>query len=227
MSKIASKITDLIAGTPFCDTSERAQTLYFNWLVNQMYMDSWYGRSYYVLAKILHNIEFYWTIDLDENRAKDGIRLRHVWFDAINNEADALGISRPLFPLDSLSGSCSILEMLVALANRIECDIMQDDNIGNRAPVWFWRILANIGIAEYDDTKLGLAQSNVVSHEVMNMMDRKYDEKGRGGSLFPLTECYGRDMRETDIWWQAQLWLSENYPNEKIGLDEKLIGGDN
>lgn len=215
MSKIARKVTALNPDTMFCDTIERAQTLYFHWLVSQVGMDD-LGRpgnsSYLTLAQLLHEMEYYWANELNENRAKDGIRLRHIWFDAINNEADALGVGRPMFPLDSLSGPCSVLEMLIGLAMRIESDIMQDDRRGNQAPLWFWRILANLDIA-YDDAHLGWDQSIVIREIMTDMMDGRI-------MLFPVRAKKapdGRLVHDLDIWWQAQLWLAENYPNEQIG----------
>lgn len=216
MSKIARKMTDLVPDSPYIDSIERAQTSYFNWLIHQVYMDEYCGTSYYVLAKLLHNMEFYWTLELDENRAKDGVRLRHIWFDSINAEADALGVPRPMFPLDSLAGPCSVLEMLIALATRIESDIMQDDEIGNRNAVWLFQMLYHLGIAQYNDETLGARESNHVMQAVTNMMDRKYEADGSCGGLFPLFEPNGRDLREVDIWWQAQLWLAENYPERNF-----------
>lgn len=209
MSKIARKITNFVPDSPYCETIEHVQTLYFEWLVNWMGMDDEnMDASYRTLARMLHDMEFYWVNELDENRAKDGIRLRHIWFDSISAQADDMSIGRPLFPLDSLTGPCSVFEMLIALADRIEIDIMQDDNMGCRTTHWFWSMLGNLGIV-CDDSRLGLSQSNSIIDAVTKMMDREYDRFGNGG-LFILNHT-DRDMRDLDIWWQAQLWLAENY----------------
>lgn len=214
MSKIDSHITSLSYDPMAISAPERIQSMYFNWLLVQVCLDYISGRSYFVLAKLLHRYEFYWTNELDENRAKDGIRLRHIWHDSINDEAASLGVASLVGVESALSGPCSVLEMLVALAIRIETDIMQEDTAGNRVRLWFWKMLGNLGIAQFDDDHLTGDMEATVREAVTRMMERKYDQDGLGGALFWLRTPNHPDMRGLDIWWQAQLWLAEEYPNE-------------
>ncbi len=192
-------------------TDDEVRRLYFNWLIHRVSLDDLDGRSYTHLAYLLHSIEFYWSNELDENREKDGIYLRHFWFDIINEEADARDDPRLIFSFGALSGPCSVLEMLVALAIRIENDIMQEDDKGDRSPVWMWYMLGNLDLLGFDDEHIFDTTDQYVAGIVTKMLDRKYDRDGRG-SLFPLYARKG-DRREVDIWWQAQHWLAENFPD--------------
>lgn len=192
-------------------TDDEVKRMYFNWLVHRVSLDDLDGRSYTHLAYLLHSMEFYWSNELDENREKDGLYLRHFWFDVVNEEADARDDPRMIFSFGALSGPCSVLEMLVALAVRIENDIMQEDDKGDRSPLWMYYMLFNLDLLGFDDDHIFDTTDSYVASIVRRMLDRKYDRDGHG-SLFPL---YARreDRREVDIWWQAQHWLTENFPD--------------
>lgn len=214
MSKIANKITDLEGRGPFGDEYERTQTLYFNWLCSMVHIDDYCGMSWYVLAKILHNIEFYWTVSNDDNRAADGIRLRQTWLNMMESEANDLGVGISV-PLDALTGPCTVFEMMVALASRIESDIMQSDELGNRTSAWFWDMLYNLlwdyDITVFRDNEITTKAGAIVRRLITKLLDRDYDFNGNGG-LFPLGPNTDVDQREVEIWYQAQYWLVENYP---------------
>lgn len=216
MSKIAAKMTDLDSDTPFTNDIERAQTLYFNWLCEMVHVDNYCGKTWYVLAKILHNIEFYWILPNDENRAIHGVKLRQVWMENIEEQAEDLGVGHPMFPLDSLTGPCSVFEMLVGLAVSIESEIMMNPDKGNRTAVWFWEMLKNLVHIEclYDDY-ISEENGEDLKTCVIRFMDRDYRHDGIGG-LFP--QKYPRtnieDQRYVEIWYQAQHWLEENYAEE-------------
>lgn len=230
MSKIAAKITSLSPDTPFTNDIERAQTLYFNWLCNMVHVDDYCGESWYILAKILHNIEFYWTIPNDENRAVHGVKLRQVWIESMEDQAEDLGVGHPMFPLDSLTGPCSVLEMMVGLAVSIESEIMMSSEKGNRTAVWFWEMIINFLYENHkdeiplrnpfeiplfhlwSDRFIDEQRGEMLRMSVSKIMDRTYDKYGNGG-LFPLIDT-DEDQREVEIWYQAQHWLEENYPEE-------------
>lgn len=182
---------------------DRAKTLYFNWLCVLTRMD----RNYIFLAHILHSMSFYSLVNHDSNREKDGIRLRATWLDLMDEEADALGVGRPLYPPDSLDGPCSVFEMMIALAMRLESDIMQNDTIGPRGAMWFWAMLENLGLSNLDDRHP--INENAVRTVVQNMLDRNYDRYGVGG-LFPIRNP-SEDQSQVELWRQAQAWLQENY----------------
>lgn len=218
MSKISSKMTGLSPDTPFTNDIERAQTLYFNWLCEMVHVDNYCGKTWYVLAKILHNIEFYWILPNDENRAIHGIKLRQVWMENIEEQAEDLGVGHPMFPLDSLTGPCSVFEMLVGLAISIESEIMMNPEKGNRTAVWFWEMIHNLiynyrTIDDFSDDYISETHNEVIHIMAQKMLDREYGYCGECGGLFPL-QATDEDQREVEIWYQAQHWLEENYPEE-------------
>lgn len=199
----------LMPDTPFVDDIEHAKQMYFSWLVCEVGMD----RGYLVLAQLLHSIEFYWVLELDENRAKDGLRCREMWLEGLQAECEDKDIAEPIGALDVVgSGPCSVLEMLVGLATRIEVDVMQDDRYGDRRSMWIFAMLQNLGLTKYDDAHLDASASRIVRYRVANLLDRHYAYSGRGG-LFPMWDYAEEDQREVEIWWQAQRWLAINYPD--------------
>lgn len=233
MSRIGAKVRTFSNDSTLTDQYERAQTLYFNWLCVLVHIDDYYGKQWYILAKILHDIEFYWTVPNDDNRATDGVRLREVWLSTLKNEAEDLGVGFDV-PPDSLNGPCSMFEMMVALASRIESDIMQSDELGNRTHIWFWYMIHNLlsdadlmnchwWIDSTNDSSIQPLERDTIKEMVRHCLDRDYELDGRGGCLFPITRYETRvnewncvDRREAELWYQAQDWISENFHGEII-----------
>ena len=100
---------------------ERIDSLYFQWLCDFVNVNKG-NKSYYILLKTLHKREFYGFIPNDSNRINDGKKLREIFVSEYGiddrREYDIC--------IDALSGPCSVLEMMVALAKRIEDDILFD-----------------------------------------------------------------------------------------------------
>lgn len=190
---------------------DRTETSYFNWLVESVCLDSdpYFGESYWELAQILHDTTFYSHHPMDQNRKSDGIRLRSTWLDLMMSEADELGRDFDVTP-ESLAGPCTVLELLVGLATRIEDDVMQNDLYGNRAPVWFWAMIHNLGLTKYPDGRNHFGDRMRLIDGVYLWMDRKYEPNGNGG-IFPLNTP-SKDQRGVELWLQAREWLNENYP---------------
>ena len=107
------------------------------------------------LLDSLHYYEFIPMMDLDFNRVEDGLSLR--W--RFSNE----------FRINyNPEDSCSVLEMMIALALRCEEQIMDDPDIGNRTSHWFWLMVRNMGLFEFND-------NNFNSDDVKNIIDRFTD----------------------------------------------------
>lgn len=220
MSRISNSIRAFCDGKALSDDNERAQTLYFNWLCVLVHVDDYLGKQWYILAKILHDIEFYWTIPNDDNRAIDGAKLREVWLSSLKNEAEDLGVGIYI-PMDALNGPCTMFEMLVGLASRIESDIMQEDCEGNRTWMWFWHMVDNLLFdAEllncnwwkdmcHDDV-ITPFEDGVIKEMVRRCLDRDYEPNGDGGCLFPINSGIDIiDRRDVELWYQAQHWINE------------------
>lgn len=177
----------------------RSSTLdepYFEWMYGMMCNDEHLKRESYIsLFRYLNDTEFTYDISMnDGNRWQDGIDLRYSRF------SDYIGIE-PLY-MEFASSSCSVLEMMIALAIRLEEHIMHDPDIGDRTTMWFWGMIDSMGLSEMDDSEFNLAYVEAV---VQRFLDRDYRPDGKGG-LFTIEECK-YDLRKVEIWYQACWYL--------------------
>lgn len=153
--------------------------------------------SYKKLLKYLHDKEFIFTLEMDENRAEDGIDLRYRYAYDYRRSGP-----RVIECLDD--GPCSILEMMVALAIRCEERIMEDPELGDRTSQWFWDMVENLGLASMDDNKF---DEHNVEKIVDRFLNREYEENGEGG-LFTVKNCRV-DLRTVEIWYQMCWYLED------------------
>lgn len=148
--------------------------------------------SYRKLLMHLHDIEFTWSVPFDDNRADDGIQLRRR-FALMRDDISVI---------DYISGPCSVLEMMVALAVRCEETIMDDTSYGNRTGQWFWGMIHNLGLSPMNDSKF---DRDVVDDIIARLLNREYEPDGTGG-LFTIRHC-DRDLRTVEIWRQLSWYL--------------------
>ena len=148
--------------------------------------------SYRKLLMRLHDTEFTWFVPYDDNRADDGVQLRRR-FALIR---DDISIS------NYITGPCTVLEMMVALAVRCEETIMDDALMGNRTGQWFWGMIHNLGLSPMSDSKF---DKRTVDEIIQRFLNREYEPNGKGG-LFTVKR-YERDMRTVEIWCQLNWYL--------------------
>lgn len=150
------------------------------------------------LFEYLNERDFNYTIDMDGNRFQDGIDLRYR-FGMHKKYPDAVIASE----LDGRP--CSVLEMMVALAIRMEENIMTGNpRYGNRTSTWFWCMLESLGLAGMDDRHFSPL---VAAQSIDIFLNRQYSKNGKGG-LF--TVKYPKeDMRTVEIWYQMCWFLNE------------------
>jgi hypothetical protein len=115
---------------------------YVDWL---RYQAMGQDRSYDSLLDFLYHKPYIYTIRMDENRAEDGVELRYI-FGAENN----IDYEDILSGLDA-GRDCSMLEMMVGLARRCESQIMIDMEEGAQPERWFYIMLTNLGLKEFDN----------------------------------------------------------------------------
>lgn len=170
---------------------------YFEWLVAIVSKNRFDRNvSYRKLLMYLHTVKFKWIIEDDLNRANDGISLRWRFVQDIGKERYYEAIN------ECLSGQCSVLEMLIALAVRCEETIMDDPNYGNRTAQWFWKMINNLGFSGmYNDN----FDKKIVSVVIEKFLNREYAPDGRGG-LF-IIRNYQEDLRTVPIWKQLCWYL--------------------
>lgn len=170
--------------------------LYFKFLIRKVKVHT---KPLIAVCRQLYNTEFIYDDDIwsDKNRIGDGEELRYEFAvfagDGINNVAsdDAMG--------EILEMPCTVLEVLVALAVRIDSDITGEPG-EDRAEEWFNQMIANLGL-DVPRTE------SEVSYILNRWLTRRYDENGSGG-LFPLITPY-RDQRTIGLWEQASDYISD------------------
>ena len=171
---------------------DRVNNEYFEWLC-ELVDSARFSKdvSYRKLLMHLHNIEFTWFVPYDDNRADDGIQLRRRF----SLYRDDMSLSH------YISGPCSVLEMMVALAVRCE-EFMDDTLFGNRTGQWFWGMIHNLGLSPMTDVKFN---RRFVDDIIARFLNREYEPDGKGG-LFTVKHC-DRDMRTVEIWCQLSWYL--------------------
>lgn len=179
---------------------------YFSWLYSLI---SDQKRSYVKLCHLLHKQIFYWSVHNDDNRCEDGLNLRRIYIE--ENRLDESHLEVRYF----LKGECTMFEMMVALAQRINGITYDLKTQDDKTAKWFYEMLQNLRISRFADNSSPYADLDPVQeatvHEILcDTLDRTYDKSGNG-SLFPLKRQHPQDMRETEIWYQLMLWLDENY----------------
>ncbi len=167
--------------------------LYLVWLYSQVANVDLKSpkRKYWTLLSQLYSTEFVWFVPNDDSRVEDGRELRYEFVeerDLDNADLAWMGLG------------CSVLEMLVALSRRMafETDVP--------ASAWFWHIIENLKLHEYNDSRRDFA--DIVKVVIDKVIWRTYDKDGTGG-LFPLRQP-NRDQRKVEIWYQMSAYILEH-----------------
>lgn len=183
---------------------------YFEWMYekvcgirsvrgNEVYDRFSEGVSFRKLLTHLHDIEFIWLTftPMDQNRAEDGLSLRYRFAYEVGYES---------YIAEYISGPCSVLEMMVALAINTEESIMVDPMIGDRTGQWFWGMIVSLGLGGMNDRNYN---ERLVDDVIDIFLRREYEPDGRGG-LFTVRHC-ARDMRDVEIHIQRNYYLNTIY----------------
>jgi hypothetical protein len=184
-------------------TKNELNNEYFEWMYQLVCSEKRFKRqSYRGLLNHLHNTPFIYTIEMDSNRATDGIDLRYRF--GYEN-----GYQRDIITAWLDDRPCSILEMMVALSIRCEEHIMDDPTIGNRTGQWFWGMIMNLGLNPMDDLRFSAMYTNDIINRFLN---HQYKQNGEGG-LFTVHDKMREDLRRTEIWYQMCWYLNEVLAN--------------
>lgn len=163
---------------------------YFLWLLKLINQD--HKSAHIILFEQMYKKPFEWYIPNDDNRAEDGRLLREDFL-----------VEEGLFADESwIELDCSILELVIALSNRLSFETDIDPKI------WFWELIGNLGLAEYANLERIRASIKEINVILNTLNKREYEEDGYGG-LFPLRNP-GRDQRRVEIWYQMSAYLLEN-----------------
>lgn len=178
---------------------QKVKENYFNWLYQQVE-----GRGNTSLEEFISDLDsiyFKCLVPNDDNRAIDGLQLRTRYLDYMDAES--------VEAEEYLSGPCTVLEMLIALAERMDF-ILYDYKKGPRAPAWFWLFINNLKLQKYYSEDKDAGRKKKLNKMIIKkFVDRDYQSSGVGG-IFPLDDPE-RDQRDVEIWYQMMKYISENY----------------
>lgn len=162
---------------------------YIQWLRHRVNFD-----EYVDLSMSLAAIPFRSSVMMDRNRISDGESLRDAY------------TRRTGYSLVSGIRGCSVLEFLVALAERVN-DVLAIVPVDEA----FSMFLENIDLTRCsDDWFLNQRDPECYIQDRCDiMMDRQYRPDGSGGGLFIVHD--DKDIRPSEWWWQMQYWLNEQH----------------
>lgn len=172
---------------------------YFNWMYDLVCNEKYNRKlSYRKLLRYLHDIQFTYIFELDSNRAEDGIDFRYRFGYEFGIERDVIWRT-----IDN-GRPCSVLEMMIALAFRVEEHIMDDSQYGDRTGQWFWSMIVSLGLGTMSDQHF---DEIYVEDVIYRFLNREYASNGKGG-LFTI-DNYNEDLRDVEIWTQCMWYLNE------------------
>lgn len=151
---------------------------YFRWLVEQI--DNGEASKYKHLLNDLFDISYRWIVELDGNRALDGMDLRRRFRDGYDRDI-----------------GCSVLEMLVALSIRFEHDVMCEP--GDEDPSrWFWLILRQLDLDLFTDDSYDFVAVNSILELFMS-----------GQKCILKSGHKIENLATKDLWWQLGVLSNE------------------
>lgn len=172
---------------------------YFEWITNIIFMDPVEKDAYIELLQIMHSIPFQWHLEKDENRQKDAQDLRYTFGYIYGYSETEICQNLDIVPP-------SLLEVIVALINRVQDSILYDPNNQNHNQDIFIDILTSLKIAQFRG-KLFSNDITIIYNAIERYYSCDYDYNGYGG-LFTVSNPKN-DMRDTEIWFQFMWYLDE------------------
>lgn len=181
-------------------TCDRLNNEYFEWMYQIVCSNQNENLSHRKLLYLLHDIEFVAIMNRDNNRATDGVDFRYRF--GYEN-----GYPRDIIEKYLDTRPCSVFEMMISLAFRVEEEIMDDSGFGNRTGQWFWNMIHSLGLGAMNDSKFDRGYVEAV---IFRFLNREYDYDGKGG-LFTIPDSRS-DMRTAEIWHQT-MWYLDGFLN--------------
>ena len=173
---------------------------YHSWLIRQVSPPGGPIRGFDLLLDFLDTTEFYAVIQNDENRIYDGLELRLDYADECDLDYDIL---------DEIRGNCTVLEMMVALAKRMEDDILGDPDLENRTYIWFQYMIDGLELPKMDDAHFDLSYCEDILWHFLN-------RKKRFGKNILLFKYHSTEnlkngkSNSVEIWYQMHAFIREN-----------------
>lgn len=163
---------------------------YFDWLISQIEFPRNFHKTFHELLDHLHQVEFVWVVDGDDNRVQDAKDLRTEFKNKFQGH----------FPEMEFKNYVSVLEVMIAVSRILEFVA------GGEAPAWVWRLIDNLKLNNFYDpwNKTKRGQVNDI---LDTLIWRTYERDGQGG-FFPLI-FPAEDQTKVEIWYQLNAYAKE------------------
>lgn len=175
-------------------TMTSTQYKYYHWLMDIVGHAK--AEAYSYLIRVLHDTPYTYISHSDSNRYYDGIDLRYRYGQYHEMSDPEVAASLDISP-------CSMLEMMVALALRLEEQFLTDPERGDRTALWFWNMIASLGLSGMTNSNFNRAY---IDKTIYSLLHRGYRPNGLG-SLF-MVPNNGSIVERFDIWEQAMIWCN-------------------
>lgn len=187
---------------------------YFTWLIEQAFRTKQKRSLHLGACRVLFDIPFYWTMELDADRAGDASVFRRYERHMLDQEKHNISAEW----LDQWENAApSVLEVFVGISERWYQFFEQPTQ------AYFIHLFYNMGFHIYRGEQLRPAQREAIVWTVDNWLARQIDRNGEG-SPFPLkVNKFRVDMRTTDIWGQMNAYSHEHFLDE--GVDDGFYQG--
>lgn len=185
---------------------EEYRDQYLKWLLNLAGLERSDG---ILLFSFLLDMTYYWQNDYDQARAGDGRYLRYYYVDKDGIQEAIDNFGHPYADIvDEFvrSWPVSVIEVLLAMAIRLDKEYEYCASEGDRASLWFWIMCENLGLDLYLVSNADF-NINDAKMKVIKWMDGDYDKNGKGSpmALPDGLEC-DKDYREMSFWEQVTYW---------------------
>lgn len=162
--------------------------LYLRWIMHKVGCE-----SVTMYADLMFSTPFVSLIEMDNNRDLDGIELRgdYIW-------------ETHKHPISEIEDHASVLEVLVALALRME-DLSQKYD----AAYFFDMMMDNMGFHEEE------LYWDQIDFNIQRFVNRAYNADGSGGGLFVIPG-FPKDMRRMQLFDQCTEFLNYWETHEDI-----------
>ena len=189
--------------------NQPVKDLFFAWLYD-LISDKKARHGYIQLCRVLYEKRFRWSVPNDDNRLEDGLILRETFILEEDLDQDHLEVRY------FLEQPCSVLEVLIGVAQRLNDTMYDLKDHANHTSRWFKELLDNLTLDKFIDNPEGNNEplDPMADCEVEEILEtflgRTYDFHGNGG-LFPLKKRPLKNQQLVEIWYQMMTYLAENY----------------
>lgn len=166
---------------------------YYLWLLDKIHIRD--HPHHEMMVEYLYDYPYRWRVEDDRNRAVDGMELRDRFEMETGwpiSEYKEVGLNVP----------CSVLEMLVGLAMRIEDDIMYDPEHGERTHIWFWMMAENLGLTKATDDEIEFGDRFGVPY-LDYLLDSWMSGNVQKAEIFP--QKVGKNHQKVEGIWQKTM----------------------